>query len=102
MTFEKLQFISEIDSVCKTKGCIEVASSVLSSIDSQVKPCDDFYKYACGGWEKNTPIPPGYSYWDRSQELAYKNMYQLHELLGKFFLSVQVIIVLDLYYLLNT
>ncbi|XP_052101758.1 endothelin-converting enzyme homolog isoform X1 [Mytilus californianus] len=75
---------AEIDSICKTKGCIDVASSVLSSVDNQVKPCDDFYKYACGGWEKNTPIPPGYSYWDRTQELAYKNMYQLHELLESY------------------
>lgn len=51
-------------------------------MDQQVKPCVDFYKYACGGWEKNTPIPPGFSYWDRTQELAYNNMYQLHRLLG--------------------
>lgn len=72
---------TESNNNCPTKGCVDVASNLLSSMDQQVKPCVDFYKYACGGWEKHTPIPPGFSYWDRTQELAYNNMYQLHRLL---------------------
>lgn len=72
------------DSICQSKGCVDVANQLLSSLDKTVKPCDDFYKYACGGWEKETPIPAGYSYWDRTQELAHKNMFQLHQLLESY------------------
>jgi len=30
----------------------------LAGMDTSVKPGDDFYEYANGTWEKNTPIPP--------------------------------------------
>ena len=80
----KIALIS-VSNVCQTKGCVDVASMVMSSMDDTVNPCTDFYKYACGGWEKDTPIPPGFSYWDRTQELAYKNTYHLHQLIGVYF-----------------
>src|SRR5437763_5670435 len=35
----------------------------LAAMDKSIKPGDDFYHYANGTWEKNTPIPPdGSSY----------------------------------------
>jgi predicted metalloendopeptidase len=33
------------------------ASSILKSMDPEVEPCDDFYKFACGQFVKNTVIP---------------------------------------------
>ena len=30
----------------------------VAGMDKSVKPGDDFYHYANGTWEKNTPIPP--------------------------------------------
>ena len=33
------------------------ASSILKSMDPAVEPCDDFYKFACGQFVKNTVIP---------------------------------------------
>ena len=34
-----------------------VASRILFGLDKSVNPCDDFYQYACGGWEAKTAIP---------------------------------------------
>lgn len=33
------------------------ASRILKNIDSNVEPCDDFYKFVCGGFLKSTKIP---------------------------------------------
>ena len=33
------------------------------NIDKTVKPGDDFFKYANGGWIKQNPIPAAYSQW---------------------------------------
>ncbi|EDO39596.1 predicted protein [Nematostella vectensis] len=55
--------------VCTSQGCITAASELLNSIDRTIKPCDDFYLYACGGWMKRNPIPSGQKSWDVSSKL---------------------------------
>lgn len=69
---------------CESKGCLAAASSLLGTMDPTADPCEDFHQYACGGWLRETPIPPGYAIWDRFQELSYKNMYMLKEFIGKY------------------
>ena len=32
-----------------------------SDFNKSVRPGDDFYEYACGGWMKNNPLPAAYS-----------------------------------------
>src|ERR1700742_74369 len=36
---------------------------IFKNLDTSVKPGDDFFKYANGGWLKKNPIPPAYSSW---------------------------------------
>ncbi|XP_058793348.1 neprilysin-2-like isoform X4 [Phymastichus coffea] len=46
-----------VGDVCSSAECIHTASSILDNMDPTVKPCDDFYHFACGNFLKNTIIP---------------------------------------------
>uniref|UniRef100_A0A8C4DX34 Membrane metallo-endopeptidase-like 1 n=1 Tax=Dicentrarchus labrax TaxID=13489 RepID=A0A8C4DX34_DICLA len=44
-------------SVCTTADCVTAAARLLQNMDKSVKPCDNFYQYACGGWLERHVIP---------------------------------------------
>jgi len=52
-------------------------------MDQSVKPADDFFMYANGGWIKRTEIPPEYSQWGSFNELIEKNNDALHTIAEK-------------------
>jgi putative endopeptidase len=54
-----------------------------SNFDTSVKPADDFFLYANGGWLKRTEIPPEYSRWGSFNELIEKNNDALHTIAEK-------------------
>lgn len=45
----------------------------LTSLDRTVDPCNDFYKFSCGGWQKNNPIPADQAAWSVYGKLADEN-----------------------------
>ena len=52
-----------------------------AALDRQVDPCDDFYQFACGGWEAKTTIPPDRASYSRFTELIDRNEQALLEIL---------------------
>ena len=45
----------------------------VSSLDRTIDPCVDFYKFSCGGWEKNNPIPADQAGWSVYAKLGNDN-----------------------------
>jgi putative endopeptidase len=45
----------------------------LASMDREADPCVDFYRYSCGGWQRNNPIPADQARWSVYGKLAQDN-----------------------------
>lgn len=43
--------------VCMSKECILASASLFNNMNLNVKPCDNFYEFACGGFVENEVIP---------------------------------------------
>ncbi len=52
-----------------------------ANLDTAVKPCQDFYDYATGGWRAHNSIPAAYPRWGTFDELRVRNQDDLHTIL---------------------
>ncbi|XP_061163331.1 neprilysin-like [Saccostrea echinata] len=43
--------------ICLTEECVKASARLLKGMDQTVDPCDDFFEYACGSWNKINVIP---------------------------------------------
>ena len=55
----------------------------VTSLDRSVDPCVDFYKFSCGGWEKNNPIPADQAGWSVYAKLGNENQQFLWGILAE-------------------
>jgi predicted metalloendopeptidase len=55
----------------------------LKNLDASVKPGDDFFQFANGGWMKTNPVPAAYSQWGAFHEVDEFNKKSLHAILEK-------------------
>jgi putative endopeptidase len=53
----------------------------VTSIDTSVDPCADFFAYSCGSWLQNNPIPPDKTSWGIGGKLADQNRALLRKIL---------------------
>uniref|UniRef100_A0A131YY98 Gluzincin n=1 Tax=Rhipicephalus appendiculatus TaxID=34631 RepID=A0A131YY98_RHIAP len=68
--------------VCRTKVCIEKANEIKKSLSRTVRPCDNFYKYVCSGWEQANEIPSDRVTYGAFKEVEEKLFKDLREILG--------------------
>ncbi|GAC1359114.1 MAG: M13 family metallopeptidase [Polyangiales bacterium] len=55
-----------------------------AAMNASLDPCDDFFAYACGGWQKATPIPEDEAVWARGfSEVDERNLVELRAILEK-------------------
>lgn len=52
-------------------------------VDSSVSPCENFYKFAIGNWQKDNPVPETESRWMAFNILNEENRKKLLEILGE-------------------
>ncbi len=75
-----LIFTSSIPMTTKAKPKKAKSGVTLSNLDKSVKPTEDFYQYACGGWMKLNPLKDEYARYGSFDVLAENNQKQLQDL----------------------
>ena len=53
------------------------------NFDRSVRPQDDFYRFATGGWQKNNPLPAAYSRFGSFDQLQENNNKRINTILGE-------------------
>jgi len=68
--------------LCDTPECRATAERILSNIDQEVNPCDDFYEFACGNWMKTHEIPEDQSSIGSFDNISKQNIKILTDILN--------------------
>ena len=55
----------------------------VTDFDTSVKPGNDFYEYACGGWMKKHPLPAAYSRYGSFDKLQEDNDKRINAILSE-------------------
>ncbi|XP_033763909.1 neprilysin-1-like [Pecten maximus] len=54
---------------CLSQHCVRTAAMLLEAMDQSVDPCEDFFQYACGNWNRKNIIPDDKSSFNTFEKL---------------------------------
>ena len=54
----------------------------MENLDKSVSPSENFYKYACGGWQKANPLPAAYSRFGSFDQLQEDNNQRINDIIA--------------------
>ena len=59
VTYELPSYLEAPNSppLCLSESCVLTAAKLLKQMDRNVEPCQDFYRFACGGFVADTVLP---------------------------------------------
>ncbi len=79
---KKLLIIMALATMTITGAAQQLRSGInLADLNTSVRPADDFYEYACGGWMKANPLPAAYSRYGSFDRLAEDNNKRINGIL---------------------
>jgi len=80
---DEVEMVSEIinEYECLTPICHETSKRILSMMDTTVDPCEDFYKYSCGGWLSENELPKNEFGISPTLEIEKNNKEIIHQIL---------------------
>lgn len=55
----------------------------IAAMDTSIDACEDFYRFSCGTWLKENPVPADEPRWGRFNELRDRNLFLLREILDE-------------------
>jgi putative endopeptidase len=75
-------FLSLVTTSCSNKNAEEVKKedALVTNMDSTVRPSNDFFMYANGGWIKKNPIPGDLGSWTIGNLVVEENLKRLREI----------------------
>ncbi|RWS14267.1 membrane metallo-endopeptidase-like 1 isoform X3 [Dinothrombium tinctorium] len=68
---------------CLTPGCVNAASYLLQNMDTAISPCENFYEFACGGWERRAHIDDDKNSVSTFSETDERLTYQVRDLIER-------------------
>src|SRR5699024_10758525 len=63
--------------LCSTPACSDAAAFIGTSLNTTANPCEDFYQFACGGWQQKNSIPEWQSSIDVNDQILERQTFQM-------------------------